>query len=155
MQTTRQAPSTTASRINGRAVNGHARSKSQAPRPRTVHGVRAEEQLESPTGNGTTIFQQENPQLYIPIHCDKIRATRSSTILPTIRDSSLSSKFVRLTLEDDKAPGNQAISRPSTRQSSQSSIASQVSNIPCMRRERDDQSDRTAVTFRQASSERA
>ncbi|CAJ0551022.1 Ff.00g109520.m01.CDS01 [Fusarium sp. VM40] len=51
MQTTRQAPSTTASRINGRAVNGHARSKSQAPRPRTVHGVRAEEQLESPTGN--------------------------------------------------------------------------------------------------------
>ncbi|KAH7242274.1 P-loop containing nucleoside triphosphate hydrolase protein [Fusarium tricinctum] len=51
LQTTRQGPSTTASRINGRTVNGHARSKSQAPRPRTVHGVRAEEQLESPTGN--------------------------------------------------------------------------------------------------------
>ncbi|KAM0222143.1 hypothetical protein ACHAQD_004535 [Fusarium lateritium] len=51
MQTTRQGPSTTASRTNGRTVNGHARSKSQAPRPRTVHGVRAEEQLESPTGN--------------------------------------------------------------------------------------------------------
>jgi hypothetical protein len=155
MQTTRQGPSTTASRVNGRTVNGHSRSKSQAPRPRTVHGVRAEEQLESPTGNGTTIFLQENPQLYIPIHCDKIRAKRSSTILPTIRDSSLASKFVRLTIDDDKAPGNQAISRPSTRQSSQSSIASQISNLPYIRRGRDDQSDRTAITSRQASSERA
>ncbi|KAM0354273.1 hypothetical protein ACHAPU_001317 [Fusarium lateritium] len=53
MHTARQAPSTTATRTtNGRIINGHARSKSQAPRPRTAHALRGEEErCEAPTGN--------------------------------------------------------------------------------------------------------
>ncbi|KAF5663207.1 kinesin family member c1 [Fusarium heterosporum] len=53
MHTARQAPPTTATRTtNGRILNGHARSKSQAPRPRTAHALRGEEERhEAPTGN--------------------------------------------------------------------------------------------------------
>ncbi|KAF4967465.1 hypothetical protein FSARC_4988 [Fusarium sarcochroum] len=45
----RHAPSTTTGRVNGRS--GHVRSKSQAPRPRTAHGVREEDRYEPPSGN--------------------------------------------------------------------------------------------------------
>ncbi|KAJ4263029.1 kinesin-like nuclear fusion protein [Fusarium torreyae] len=45
----RHAPSTTTGRVNGRP--GHMRSKSQAPRPRTAHGLREEDRYEPPTAN--------------------------------------------------------------------------------------------------------
>ncbi|KAF4991437.1 hypothetical protein FGRMN_7840 [Fusarium graminum] len=53
LHTARQAPPTAATRTtNGRILNGHARSKSQAPRPRTAHALRGEEERhEAPTGN--------------------------------------------------------------------------------------------------------
>ncbi|KAM0558307.1 hypothetical protein ACHAPJ_005001 [Fusarium lateritium] len=148
----RHAPSTTTGRVNGRA--GHMRSKSQAPRPRTAHGLREEDRYEPPTANGTTTSQPDNPQPLASLPCNKSRISQSFSVLSTIRDSSLTSKFIQLSLEDDYAPGNQAISRPLSRQPSQSSLGSQTSNIPCKRR-KDDKNGKVATTSRQASSERA
>ncbi|EXM33393.1 hypothetical protein RAB80_007086 [Fusarium oxysporum f. sp. vasinfectum] len=57
-QAARNGAPTATSRINGvngvNGVNGrpgHARSKSQAPRPRTAHALREEDQYEAPTNN--------------------------------------------------------------------------------------------------------
>ncbi|CAM1502724.1 Fc.00g075000.m01.CDS01 [Cosmosporella sp. VM-42] len=102
-----------ASRPNGRS--GHARSKSQAPRPRTAHGIRDEDRFprgireeEAPGNNGTTVISQVKKG----------------------RDSSLTEKFNNLSLYDEKSSiGIQAISRPSTRNCSQSSTISYFSNV--------------------------
>jgi hypothetical protein len=159
-QAARNGISAATSRINGvngvNGVNGrpgHARSKSQAPRPRTAHALREEDRYEAPTNNGTTALSQDTSQPITTLPYNKIRISQSFATLPTIRDSSLTSKFLELSLEDKIPPGSQAISRPLTRQSSQSSTASHVSNIPCKRRGRDDQ-NMTASTSRQTSSER-
>ncbi|KAF9760775.1 hypothetical protein IL306_004119 [Fusarium sp. DS 682] len=54
-QAIRNGTTTAASRINGvNGINGrpgHARSKSQAPRPRTAHALREEDRYEAPTNN--------------------------------------------------------------------------------------------------------
>ncbi|KAF4500290.1 kinesin family member C1 [Fusarium agapanthi] len=118
--------------VNGRP--GHARSKSQAPRPRTAHALREEDRYEAPTNNGTATLSQDNSQPITTLPYNKIRNSQSFATLPTIRDSSLTSRFLEITLDDEIPPGSQAISRPLTRQSSQSSTTSHISNIPCKRR---------------------
>lgn len=152
--TTTATTTTTTTRVNG--VNGrpaHARSKSQAPRPRTAHAIR-EEQNEPPANNGMTDFQLFCTPAYIQLPRHKTRISQPVTALSTIRDSSLTSKFNDMSLEDEHEPGSQAISHPLTRQSSQSSITSQISDIPCKRRGRAGHNDKNA-TSRQVSSERA
>jgi len=152
--TTTATTTTTTTRVNG--VNGrpaHARSKSQAPRPRTAHAIR-EEQNEPPASNGTTEFQLYSTPAYVQLPRHKTTISQPVSALSMIRDSSLTSRFNDMSLEDENEPGSQAISRPLTRQSSQSSITSQISNIPCKRRGRAGQSDKNAAS-RQVSSERA
>ncbi|KPM36602.1 Kinesin-like protein klpA [Neonectria ditissima] len=90
------------SRQNGRP--GHARSKSQAPRPRTAHGLRErdEDRFDAqPSGNGTaaTLSQRLAPAL-APLHRPKVRAVQSASTLSLHRDSSLTSRFNQLSLED-------------------------------------------------------
>ncbi|KAM5517230.1 Kinesin-like protein klpA [Fusarium oxysporum f. sp. phaseoli] len=145
-QAARNGAPTATSRINGvngvNGVNGrpgHARSKSQAPRPRTAHALREEDRYEAPTNNGTTTLSQDTSQPITTLSYDKIRTSQSFATLPTIRDSSLTSRFLEMSLDDNIPHGSQAISRPLTRQSSQSSTTSHISNIPCKRHGRDDQ----------------
>jgi kinesin family protein C1 len=155
-QNGRYGTTATTTRVNGvNGVNGrptHSRSKSQAPRPRTAHAIREEERHEPPASNGTTGIQLYCSQAYVPLPRNKTRNSQAFSTLSTIRDSSLTSRFNGLSLEDNDKPGSQAISRPSARQSSQSSIASHISNIPCKRRGRVGQNDKIA-TSQTASSE--
>lgn len=160
-QAARNGAPTATSRINGvngvNGVNGrpgHARSKSQAPRPRTAHALREEDRYEAPTNNGTTTLSQDTSQPITTLSCDKSRTSQSFATLPTIRDSSLTSRFLEMSLDDNIPHGSQAISRPLTRQSSQSSTTSHISNIPCKRHGRDDQSSMSASTSQQILSER-
>ncbi|QGI98730.1 hypothetical protein CEK26_011799 [Fusarium fujikuroi] len=157
-QAARNGAPTATSRINGvngvNGVNGrpgHARSKSQAPRPRTAHALREEDRYEAPTNNGTTTLSQDTSQPITTLPYKKIRTSQSFATLPTIRDSSLTSKFLEMSLEDEIPAGSQAISRPLIRQSSQSSTTSHISNIPCKRRGRDDPNTMSASTSRQTS----
>lgn len=146
----------TTTRVNGvNGVNGrptHTRSKSQAPRPRTAHAIREEQRQEPPANNGTTGLQLYYSQMRVPLPHRKTRTSQAFPTLPTTRDSSLSSRFDGLSLEDNDNPGSQAISRPLTRRLSQSSIASHISSIPCKRRGRVGQNDKITIS-RMASSE--
>ncbi|KAM5372195.1 hypothetical protein ACJZ2D_007595 [Fusarium nematophilum] len=123
------------SRANGRP--GHVRSKSQAPRPRTAHGLRDEDRYDSAPSNGTALASKpDTTEPLAPLHNNKIRAVPSASVLPTCRDSSLTSRFHQLSLEENGSVpnGNQAISRPVTRQSSQPSLVSQPVNVTTRRR---------------------
>jgi hypothetical protein len=100
------------SRSNGRP--GHARSKSQAPRPRTAHGHRQEDLLDPPSDNGTTVSFTNTPR-----NATAVSTTFSSTNafplfskppLSTLRGSSLVTRLEQLSLEDNESAdvGNQA-----------------------------------------------
>ncbi|CCT72204.1 probable kinesin-related protein KLPA [Fusarium fujikuroi IMI 58289] len=111
-QAARNGAPTATSRINGvngvNGVNGrpgHARSKSQAPRPRTAHALREEDRYEAPTNNGTTTLSQDTSQPITTLPYKKIRTSQSFATLPTIRDSSLTSKFLEMSLEDEIPAG--------------------------------------------------
>ncbi|KAF5012406.1 hypothetical protein FDECE_1535 [Fusarium decemcellulare] len=153
----RHAPSNQpqASRMHPRP--GHARSKSQAPRPRTAHGLRDEDRYEpAPSNSMSTTSQPVNSQPLAPLHSNKVRAVQSAAVLSTRRDSSLTSRFTQLSLDDDNSLsiGNQVFSRPATRQSSQSSLISQTSTIASKRHSKDNQNGKLAATSRLASPER-
>ncbi|KAF5580027.1 kinesin family member C1 [Fusarium pseudocircinatum] len=111
-QAARNGAPTPTSRINGvngvNGVNGrpgHARSKSQAPRPRTAHALREEDRYEAPANNGTTTLAQDTSQPITTLPYNKIRNSQSFATLPTIRDSSLTSRFLEKSLEDEAPPG--------------------------------------------------
>ncbi|KAI9155138.1 LOW QUALITY PROTEIN: Kinesin-like protein klpA [Paramyrothecium foliicola] len=121
------------SRANPRP--GHSRSKSQAPmRPRTAHGHREEEEYEAtpPGKNGTNqpLRQPSTTRQTIPLHNKKTR--NSSHTSPTsIRESSLATRFNKLSLNDDKSlpSGSEIGSRPPQ-------LSTNLSNITITRQRR-------------------
>ncbi|KAF5661052.1 kinesin family member C1 [Fusarium circinatum] len=114
-QAARNGAPTATSRINGvngangvNGVNGrpgHARSKSQAPRPRTAHALREEDRYEAPTSNGTATLSQDTSQPITTLPYNKIRNSQSFATLPTIRDSSLTPEFLEMSPEDEIPAG--------------------------------------------------
>ncbi|KAF5608046.1 kinesin family member C1 [Fusarium subglutinans] len=114
-QAARNGAPTATSRINGvngvsgvNGVNGrpgHARSKSQAPRPRTAHALREEDRYEAPTNNGTATLSQDTSQPITTLPYNKIRNSQSFATLPTIRDSSLTPEILEMSPEDEIPAG--------------------------------------------------
>ncbi|KAH6889737.1 hypothetical protein B0T10DRAFT_459471 [Thelonectria olida] len=130
----------------------HARSKSQAPRPRTAHGLRDrdDDRLDlSQHSNGTTNSTSDS------LHVRKTRARRSNSAASTIRDISLTSRFNQLSLEDRGTAlgGTQAISQLKSRQFPQPSVTSQQPNITIKRPAKDKSNGKPAATARKAASE--
>lgn len=125
------------SRSNGRP--GHARSKSQAPRPRTAHGRYEEEEQEPPAGgNGTTDISQLSRSLPPQAH----PMPRKVWVQPPIqahsfstgfRESSLDVMFRKLKISEQVNNGVQVISRPSSRLSLKEPTTSEMTNITLRR----------------------
>lgn len=129
-QNTIERPQTRASRPI------HGRSKSTVARPRTVHGHRNEKE-ESPN-NGTRDHPIPEPQT------TPLNRYASPTGLPKRLSSlgSLSNGMARLSLYDTATTQNQVIP-PTSRSSSQMSIASGTTNVTLRPKARDKQ-NRTA-----------
>ncbi|KAI5468070.1 hypothetical protein BGZ63DRAFT_42699 [Mariannaea sp. PMI_226] len=109
----------TSSRQNGQNGRlGHARSKSQAPRPKTAagHRDRDDDRFDtSQSGNGTANSSSDS------LRYSKVRARRSNSASSSRRDRrelSLASQFNQLSLEDKGTVlgGTQAISQLQSRQ---------------------------------------
>lgn len=138
---------------------GHARSKSQAPaRPRTAHGSRDDERFETSPSNGTETFSSRDDAFsFDSQHYHKVRAAQSISTSLKNRDSSLTTRFNQLSLEDDRSTliGSQATSQPPSGKNSDSSIASQLSNVSFKRRGRDKSNHEPVAAASRASSEKA
>lgn len=95
----RHAPTERPPTRTGRPV--HARSKSQAPRPRTAHGHRLEEPVDAPDDNGTTRSSSSSDTSHShPLHVKKLKSQHSAPLLPTIRTSSLINQFKNMSLNE-------------------------------------------------------
>ena len=79
----------------------HARSKSQAPRPRTAHGNRLEEPAEPSDGTSTIQSSSSlNTSLPPPLHITKHRSQYNDQLLQNTRTSSLIDRFDNLSLDE-------------------------------------------------------
>lgn len=108
--------------------SSHARSKSQAARPRTAHGHRPEEHFEDTTStNGTNLSPNRDNSL----QNTKLRHMKSTPAFSRSRESSLTTKFRSLSIYDNVTPadGCRVASRHESRTTSSSSSSSSNSTL--------------------------
>lgn len=138
---------------------GHVRSKSQAPpRPRTAHGNREDDRYETSPSHGTESISVRNGDFSFesqPYH--KVRTGQSGSISLKNRDSSLTTRFGQMSLEDDRNSlnGSQATSRPPSGKNFDSSTASQSPHTNFKRRSRDKSNQKHAAYTPKTTSEKA
>lgn len=108
--------------------SSHARSKSQAARPRTAHGHRPDEQFDEPTSaNG----MMRTPIPVKSVQNIELRHMQSMPFFPRGRESSLTASFKSLSINDNSstATGCRVASRHENNATSSSSNVFVTSNV--------------------------
>ncbi|KAK5995973.1 Kinesin-like protein klpA [Cladobotryum mycophilum] len=108
----RNAPSSDRSTTSSSTRPGHTRSKSQAPRPRTAHGQRDDDEYEDGSNHAGMCASSDEERAtptFALLHNHKLRKHSSTSALSTSRESSLATKFSNLSLKDRIALRNSQV----------------------------------------------